>query len=48
MTNRYLGILFICHMITIITERCQKKKRCRKRWRGGIKETTFTIELMLI
>ena len=38
-----LGILFICHTITIITKRC--KKKCRKRWRGGLKETT---ELMLI
>ena len=35
--------LFICHTITIITKRCQKK--CRKRWRGGLKET---VELMLI
>ena len=35
--------LFICHTITIITKRCQKK--CRKKWRGGLKET---IELMLI
>jgi len=35
--------LFICHMITIITKKCQKK--CRKKWRGGLKET---IELMLI
>ena len=24
---RYLGILFICHTITIITKRCQKKKK---------------------
>ena len=40
-----LGILFICHTITIITKRCQKKNICRKRWRGGLKET---IELMLI
>ena len=35
--------LFICHTITIITKKCQKK--CRKKWRGGLKET---IELMLI
>ena len=40
-----IGILylFICHMITI-TKRCQKKKG-RKKWRGGLKET---IKLMLI
>ena len=43
MLGRYLGILFICHTITIITKRCQKKKW--RRWRGGLKET---IELMLI
>ena len=35
--------LFIYHTITIITKKCQKK--CRKKWRGGLKET---IELMLI
>ena len=40
--NLYL-YLFICHTITIITKKCQKK--CRKKWRGGLKET---IELMLI
>ena len=41
----YLFIyLFICHTITIITKKCQEKK-CRKKWRGGLKET---IELMLI
>ena len=39
---RYL--FFICYTITIITKRCQKKK-CSKRWRGGLKET---IELLLI
>ena len=40
-----IGILylFLCHMITI-TKRCQKKKG-RKKWRGGLKET---IKLMLI
>ena len=36
--------LFICQTITIITKKCQKKK-CRKKWRGDLKET---IELMLI
>ena len=36
--------LFICHMITI-TKRLQKKKKCRKKWQGGLKET---IKLMLI
>ena len=36
-------IVFICHTITIITKKCQKKRR--KKWRGGQKET---IELMLI
>ena len=36
-------IYFICHTITIITKKCQKK--CWKKWRGGLKET---IELMLI
>ena len=41
-TDRY-RYLFICHTITMITKRCQKKK-CRKKWRG-LKETT---ELMLI
>ena len=35
--------LFICHMITIITKKYQRK--CRKKWRGGLKET---IKLMLI
>ena len=35
--------LFICYTITIITKKCEKK--CRKQWRGGLKET---IELMLI
>ena len=35
--------LFICHTIRIITKKCQKI--CRKKWRGGLKET---IELMLI
>ena len=35
--------LFICHTITIMAKRCQKK--CRKKWQGGLKET---IELMLI
>ena len=40
-----LFVLFICHT-TIITKRLQKKIiKCRKRWRGGLKET---IELMLI
>ena len=40
-----IGILylFICHMITI-TKRCQKKKG-RKKWRGGLKET---LKLVLI
>ena len=38
-----VGILVICHTISIITKRCQNK--CRKRWRGGLKDT---IELMLI
>lgn len=35
-----IGILylFICHMITI-TKRLQKKKKCRKKWQGGLKET---------
>ena len=42
-TDRY-RYLFIYHTITMITKRCQKKK-CRKKWRGGLKETT---ELMLI
>ena len=42
--NLYLYLhIFICHTITIITKKCQKK--CRKKWRGGLKET---IELMLI
>ena len=41
---RYLGILFICHTMTIKLQKDAKKK-CRKRWRGGLKET---IELMLI
>ena len=36
--------LFICHMITIIKRR-QKKKKWRKKWQGGLKET---IKLMLI
>ena len=36
--------LFICHMITI-TKRRQKKKKWRKKWQGGLKET---IKLMLI
>ena len=37
--------LSICHTITIITKKIPKKKKCRKKWRGGLKET---IELMLI
>ena len=36
--------LFICHTITIITKKCQKKNVGRN-WRGGLKET---IELMII
>ena len=35
--------LFICHTITIITKKYQRK--CRKKWRGGLKET---LKLMLI
>ena len=35
--------LFICHTITIITKKYQRK--CKKKWRGGLKET---IKLMLI
>ena len=35
--------LFICHTITITKRR--QKKNCRKKWRGGLKET---INLMLI
>ena len=29
--------LFICHTITTITKKCQKK--CRRKWRGDLKET---------
>ena len=36
--------LFIC-LTMAITKRCQKKKKCRKIWRGGLKET---IKIMLI
>ena len=37
--------LFICHTITIITTKKKYQKKCRKKWRGGLKAT---IELMLI
>ena len=43
---RHLDIyLFATHTITIITKKYTKKKKCRKKWRGGLKET---IELILI
>ena len=44
--DNYKGLylyLFICHTITIVTKKCQKK--CTNKWRGGLKET---IELMFI
>ena len=41
-TLKYL-YLFICHTITIITKTYQRK--CRKKWRGGLKEA---IKLLLI
>ena len=40
----FLVFLFICHTITLLKD-AKRKKKCRKRWRGGLKET---IELMLI